>query len=460
MNQIDQKKTSNEMISKVKKQSHLQLFFSYAFKGAWTNTFAPDGWDPINEEWNGETLSKESISRNSATDYYLHPLIMITSFLGLQNRMPKNEHPNLARIFKNMVGWKDKTPDKNNALRLAGNIVGFPFALVGYTVLAVFTFAHNLLKAVTEFPLAWASAFLKLEAIRSIEINSRTDSQRKGLRYYALSAVQFAFTSSHALVRAVTSPINSVRSAWKKGNKLGDELGEMLGYSEDTRKGMSATIGVIFSLASMAITATVYAFALPLIIHAAAPALMSSAPAAATFVGKSILVPFGKIIAPAFQAVGLPIATYAGAALTSIGLFAGVAMTTIGFGVTRAWAKYQNSKSLVGAVKSIAQDILPSNEKSQSSHASIKQGLGRAPNHVITSSDDDVIDHDLLNEFDPHQSDDFQQFDTGVSGVVRVARAKNQPDDTSGQTNPAAPSNASEEEPSLKSPSPSSSSSP
>lgn len=402
------------------KISHAELA-SNAFKQAWINTFAPSGWDPITKQWNGKNYSKKNNQlKVIVTNRLTNGTLMATSFLGLPNHIPNNEDPSIKRILKNLFGVDDSSYLITNVAR---GIFAFPF----YASLTLLKFGHNLLKLTTELPFLFAANFFLAEAERAIGIAKRDNKTSIGntIGTFGLYAISQAFFITHALVRTVTSPIESVKYAWKKGNELGKVFGD-----GTAGKVMGILIGGTLSLASIAITASVYAVALPLLVNTIAPVAAGTTPAVATFVSKALhfLAPLGKAMTPALTTVGIPVATYTGAALTSIGLFAAAAITTIGLGITELWSKYKASQYKNTPVKEefkISLRESPKPGKIPSTHAKHFRGLttnvpspSRSNSPIATASTSEQRDNqqavDATNSLDgsPPSSDVDSELDS------------------------------------------------
>lgn len=208
-------------------------------------TYPPDGYDPINNKQNGKF--------EPSKEYMFHYLTIISSFLGLPNRDLKEEgQQSIGNLVKNLIGWEDHA----SLWRRIFNVFKAPFFICWYLPTAMIRLATNVVKLVTEFlPMIIANSMKFAAYVVGERMNTTHNVLGRaalGLLYLPLKLTHYLFDMAYIIGRIITSPHKSVRMGWRQGLELAGKnwKGWLLG-------GVLATI-------SIAMTAAIYAVALPI----------------------------------------------------------------------------------------------------------------------------------------------------------------------------------------------------
>jgi hypothetical protein len=176
--------------------------------------------------------------------YYLHPLIMLLSFLGLPNACEPGEALTLNKFFWNMLGWQNNKPIWVNVL------LAVPSAIKN-TLAFFLTAPWNMLRLVSEFLPALLASGCYWAAIAS---------QKKGNTY--LSWLAYAGVAIFDVIfwvgGAVTSPLDSIFYAWRFAMLTARKFDEH--WSKTLLRVLA---GLILVSLSAAISASVYVFLFP-----------------------------------------------------------------------------------------------------------------------------------------------------------------------------------------------------
>jgi len=193
-------------------------------------TFAPDGVDYVLKTQNGRRDVYRLGGAESSFSFRKRPLTLITSFLGLPNRLLKGTDQSFLNLVKNFVGWRPDT----SIFKL------FLFALIVTPINLLTTplkFALNITKLVTEVLPAILhllvvysgvsnlgkrlQAYGKNLANRQITAETSFSYAKFALGYYleklgALLKVAVILPTYllYFIGRNLTSPIDSIRDTW------------------------------------------------------------------------------------------------------------------------------------------------------------------------------------------------------------------------------------------------------
>jgi hypothetical protein len=244
--------------------------FREAFYDAFTSVYSGESYDIASETFHSRPRGHCYLQGYQS--YRRNPLVMLTSFLGLSNYCEPNEKFTREKLKKNVFG----------------SVSGFLKNLVSVIV----TTPLSIAKLFTEFLPRFAA-----EAFGRLAVNCY---ERKGAFKILATLAAFACFLFHAVRlvgRAVTSPIESVRSAWffcvPEGKPI--SLPRIM-------------LGLAFATASILLTMTIYALLFSLIapslgLGAAQLAFMTpEASSAFAFIGSKIMLPMllkaGAAISP------------------------------------------------------------------------------------------------------------------------------------------------------------------
>lgn len=344
--------------------------FNRAFNLAWSDSFPCDGFDPVYETTicfgDGGPFSDSDYSRNQ------HKTRLFT-FLGLPNRI--DHGASWASFFKQLF-WLpyDRPFHWSDIFRVI--TFGLPRAVLTLTLFSLPTFALNLVKLCSEFPLT----FLRNYALFNVAHAKSSIGHYTAILFYGL------FSLLLFPVRAITSPAKNARAALKFGRDLGN--GGIFGL----------ILGGFFSGLSVAATVAAYTLLLPLgakmLLTQALPYLSSVLPGAlskgiAFLLPKMIsgvntlanlLTPASNVIGPFLANICAPAIQYLGSvpflapAVQYLGLsqvftaptlgFSAIAagtLGTVGLGLARikdAAAKVLTENSLIDMVIAVIGDVI------------------------------------------------------------------------------------------------------
>jgi hypothetical protein len=258
--------------------------FKEAFIKVINRVYAPYSYDIIHDEFNGKTkeeLAKKDPHFNKdwfalhTKRYYRSYIIMLASFLGLPTYCELGKRPTWGRIAKNFLGWH--TVHTTNKSRRA-----ITFAVIKNISRAFLFVPANTLIALVKFPLNLVKIFTELLPLTIgmslgyavYHVNKERIKQKhkvNKLHYHALNAafavlwgLKMAVLGMHFIGRAITSPMRGVLDAYQSGKNL----------NGDNRGGKF--LGVLFAIASICVTVTVYAFLFPLAFTAISSVISAS----------------------------------------------------------------------------------------------------------------------------------------------------------------------------------------
>jgi hypothetical protein len=227
----------------------------------------------FNYEWIGyanprthEVLPRKHKNRmmTSIKKYYLHPLTMAASFLGLPNWCELGETPSAESLFRNFLGFEQHKTRGRNAV----NLLLILFSVAKNLILFALSTPYNLIRLFTEFlPAAIAQGFKSLAEIAAEKSAQEKISlwQKRGyvaLKFFSLS-LSLLFDGIFVLGRAVTSPIKSIEAAFDFGRYF------RKGKNESRfQQGLRVFAGMVLVLLSAGLTVTAYTLLFPLIFNA------------------------------------------------------------------------------------------------------------------------------------------------------------------------------------------------
>lgn len=304
-----------------------------------TAVYTPDSLDLIEKKFNDMPVRQHRGQRNKHewVAYATNPITLASSFFGLPNRCENGVTPSWSNIAKNLFGWQD---NKSTA-RSIFNFLLSPFALAWNLATAAIKTIINIAKLFTEFtPLLLAALCSSLIDYTNKEAEDACTgvlSPGKLFLQRATKCMNVFFNALLFIGRALTSPLNSIRKAWYTGQELaGTGIGGKL-------------LGGSLALLSASITIVAYSFALPLVISATAPAIiskisvslsqfagpvMNTLSAALSWIGSQVVMP---VLGQAFASLGVSVSpAFAGA--VTLGTFA---MTTLGTALDRVISPFK-----------------------------------------------------------------------------------------------------------------------
>jgi hypothetical protein len=315
-------------------------------------TYPADGVDNISEELNG---SKDDYATPDGKAFINDPLTQLTSLLGLPNRQLKaNQRQSWLNVAKNFIGWQEDV-STNGAILNA--ILMTPLNLIATPL----KFAGNFLKLGTEVVPYTLSMLLSNYAIKSLKLGLNTmltiEEDQGRLKTFAnillgigIMIVGGALFLSGAVIknlyhvlRAASSPIESVRIAWATGNASGGKLGLALG-SLYVAASIAATLAcyVIFFHVAFKVLAPIITSVLPKVITSSISVVAKALTPALTAIG-NVTAPVVSYMVKAFtmHAVSSLGAITSMRALVGLSAVIAIATTTIGAGIDRAVAKFK-----------------------------------------------------------------------------------------------------------------------
>jgi hypothetical protein len=360
---------------------HIMTTIKDKLISVFTDTYTPDSIDMVNRTFNGSPFSNKKIPGKNAgwVTYSSSPVIMISSFFGLPNRCAPGTKPSWLTIAKNLIGWQD-----NKSLpRSIFNALLSPLALTWNLAAAIFKTAVNTAKLATEFLPSLLLTFLTHQ-------NNDESQHDKDLRLKP-AILKTLEATAHILLfagKALTSPINNIRRAWKLGTVLAGKSvsGKILGGS--------------LALLSAGITIVAYSFALPLVISVVGPAIISkmsvslgqfAAPAmnvlsaAVSWIGSQVVMPvFGQV----FVSLGMSVSPVIAGAVT-LGTFG---LTSLGTALDRLISPFKewwshsakrvvNKATTIAAQPSISAYASPQPMRLIPTHSTLRNQL---PRHHVT----------------------------------------------------------------------------
>jgi hypothetical protein len=348
----DTMENSNETYLKtLANTSSRQIFNTIA-----ATVYPADGLDPIEKTVNGIKISSngikisslnkpkannflENINLLSYQSFNLFQLLL--SFLGVPNALHGHqiEASSLTQgdyvvpggtlfkqILKNLAGWSEKQSPLLNILK---GIILFPInvALIPIKlVLNIIRLATEALPYLIEISTMVGMAKL-LNYIHENKSNSLFGKAAAAVGIAALATLHGIFKVLHVLGRAITSPYDSVRLAFKAGEDIGGILGKVAIF--------------VFVFFSLAITAAAYIVLFPLLINLIVAQAPIAAATAANFLSP-YLAPVGSALAnlliPALSSIGITLsASFASVALGVTTLAASAALLVAPFKLFLNW---------------------------------------------------------------------------------------------------------------------------
>lgn len=318
-----------------------QKSVSVSFKKAWVATYPWTGFVDRNESMKQTNAKSGGLARletkavaNSRQD---QPLVYITSFIGLSNRVRQaalTDSGDQNRLKKtdlllNFIGW----PVNPGIVRKVAALIFMPLTVAWHALKVPFTIATNLVKLFTEF--------LPLLAFTALREKATDFKEKEGfakVAYYGLTGLAYAFRGLHFIGRAITSPAVSAMAPYRM-------------YKD---KKIPAAVGVLLTALSIGITVSVYTLLLPLgvkylavnVLPMVAAKLPAAVMSAATTVYQalapmmSVFAKVGQFFMPALQAVG--IAAMPSAVVGATSMF-GATASTVGVGVQKVSDKIKGS---------------------------------------------------------------------------------------------------------------------
>lgn len=315
-----------------------QMKLPGSFELAWSATYPANGYDPINETFNGQMMRGNTSREGLVEDwgFVSDPLSLATSFLGIPNSKLE-EKQSLKNIGKNLIGWPKS--DASMGKKIFRGILA-PVTLAWNLLMVPLKLTINTAKLVTEFLPAYGSKLAlkaSLQAERKIKNIINVPTKLKAKLIGARAAVYICETLLF-IGRAVTSPIKGIRTGINLGNRLGSETvmendaesNLQIEVRKNTKRGR--ILGVTLAITSGLITAAVYSVLFPLGIKFLAANVVPALPSAVTSIVSTavkfaapVLTPVGNVIAHAMSTVGMAIAP----ALKAIGIQASPVVTGV-----------------------------------------------------------------------------------------------------------------------------------
>lgn len=231
---------------------------------------------------NEKSFFTQSFGDHSSTSFIeggklnaTHPLRSLINFLGLPTRLRPNETDAkniIPNTLLNLIDWHTKYTDKKVPtwrflldITLIKPILSFALNMISM----IFKLPKNIVKLVTEFIPALMANLCK-EGISKAHfiLSDNNASTTKKFAAHLLGVASYTgfviFKGIHIVGRAITSPYNSMVAAYQFGvSKFSNII-----QNEKWRK----AIGVTFFLLSAALTISIYAVLLPLVLtHLIAP---------------------------------------------------------------------------------------------------------------------------------------------------------------------------------------------
>ena len=245
-------------------------------------TYPPLGYDPVSLSINGISFRARPLARciQIKNNYLFHKLTLLTSFLGLPNRLlDEKAGQSSYNIFCNLIGWQDNA----SASKKAVNFISVPIVTTWHLVTIVPRVVVNLVKLMTELLPAAFCVFsnqgVKFTMRAMMGAGHPAEKIFATVGYLAATSIYYGFRTLHFIGRAITSPILGGDAAFRLGRKLGERI---IGKQSISATAFSFCLGLAFSLLSGAITTLVYTTMLPislkLVAANVAPLVISHAP--------------------------------------------------------------------------------------------------------------------------------------------------------------------------------------
>lgn len=308
------------------------------FASAFSKVYWPDSYDgasnrfnyqpieDINKRFFGDSKLAHEENNSSIKHYRRHFLILLTTFFGLPNRFELDESITLAKIGKNLQGLQEGKNDQRTEFN--NNILVRIYSVVKSILFAAFITAQNTLKLATEFlPALIAEIFFAI-ARPIFRLCKQTLTAKWTLSNLLMvtcllaplfiSTLIFTVAKTIQLAgRTITSPINSVRSAWFSSHTINHFLADRVS-DHPAMKLLGYAAGLILSLMSIAATTSVYMILFPLLVNMT-PMLHIHI----HYVGSNFLWPLlmkmGIFMEPALETVAAIIGICTGLAVTTFG---------------------------------------------------------------------------------------------------------------------------------------------
>ncbi len=208
-------------------QKDYQQHFNRAFKESLLSTYHPDDYDLADPK-------QKSFAFNAFS--------FLSIFFGLPNRFDEAGKITGKQILKNFIGgweWNDDTPLSKQVLQVLGLVFGIKSIIIPAFKLASILIKPliNILKIFTEFlPLlitnstAMGMALLQVRLERSRWSTENAVSKSTAvLGLIFLGLIHYVFKYVHLLGRALTSPENSAKIAYRAGCELKGRAGKVFG---------------------------------------------------------------------------------------------------------------------------------------------------------------------------------------------------------------------------------------
>lgn len=209
---------------------------SSSTKAAFYKTYPFPGFDPVDN-----SRASDVCLLDSELQHYLnHPLTYFSVFCGLRSKIPTDGKQSLKKMFEDMFFWPNKNLSwpKKIAYGIGGGLLGTLYWLI----VSLPTMIMNIAKLITEFVPAIGIVYFANKLERYKEIKNPTWKDK--LKHAASCTAYGIFRGWHFAGRALTSPVNGMRAAYKDGKKFGGDskLGTVCGVGLAV---LSGTISVV-----------------------------------------------------------------------------------------------------------------------------------------------------------------------------------------------------------------------
>ncbi len=253
--------------------------------------YPPDGVDSLDETLNG---SKEEFNSEEGKKFRTNFLTRLSSFVGLPNRkLRKNSGQSAQNLDDNFIGKQPDASTTRNSIRALItplNVIMMPLKL-----------ALNLLKLITEFIPGLLSKTVFMHGYKFRKKGFYENSFFKALGYSFLGGLlmqlsYYPLLTAYFLGCCLTSPYDTMKSAWRLGNEFFFLNGKPLAYLFVGVTILSTVL--MFTWATPLALKTFAITVVPIISHYLPSALIN-------FVAK-----IGSAISPTLTAIGHALSNY------------------------------------------------------------------------------------------------------------------------------------------------------